>query len=508
MLDLLDIPTPWGSPFIGLGHLLQMALHVSNGHEQFLKWHEVYGPIVRLRLLYRDVVIVADPQVASELLGKGPNECPRRTPEYTLFNAAHGMPGYGAILTEQDEERWKAIRRAIAPAFTLSAVRDLFPTIVTCYSEVCKRISSGEAVHYSKPRSSSSSSSSSEPEVLIDEEIFAATLRVLSDGFLRMPQQGLFDAHKTAADASSLIAITNTFVTQPWKRWLYLGMPWLCKESRTFHAQRRHMMSVTHQIAQHIESLRPTASAADFSLGASLSRLREPSSGQLFSTQALQAEVFLEIVGQESVPWTVAWTLYLLTQHPEAEQAVLQELVAAGLPCNGDLAAVTAALSMDSLRQLPFLIAVLHEAMRLFPAGVAATPRMCEKVTKVGPYQVPAGVIVFPCLYSILNYSANWDSPQQFKPERWQDPSAATDPRTGSPRFVPFGIGPKACVAQQLAMVQCKVLLVLLLSCFSWRLAPRMGGPQGVLSQTVAALELRVAQGMWLTPTPRSAAAQ
>jgi cytochrome P450 len=45
----------------------------------------------------------------------------------------------------------------------------------------------------------------------------------------------------------------------------------------------------------------------------------------------------------------------------------------------------------------------------------------------------------------------------QFKPERWLDPSYATDPSTGVPRFVPFGIGPKACVAQQMAMVQCKV---------------------------------------------------
>lgn len=52
-----------------------------------------------------------------------------------------------------------------------------------------------------------------------------------------------------------------------------------------------------------------------------------------------------------------------------------------------------------------------------------------------------------------------------------------------------------------------QVLLVLLLSCFSWRLAPRMGGPAGVLSQTVAALELRVASGMWLTPVARDAAA-
>jgi hypothetical protein len=54
-------------------------------------------------------------------------------------------------------------------------------------------------------------------------------MRVLTDGFLRMPRDGLFDVHKTAADASSLIAITNTFVTQTWKRWLFLGIPGLCK---------------------------------------------------------------------------------------------------------------------------------------------------------------------------------------------------------------------------------------------------------------------------------------
>lgn len=56
-LDLLSIPSPWGLPL--LGHLLQMALHVRNGHEQFLKWHEALGGIVRIRLLHRDVVLVA-----------------------------------------------------------------------------------------------------------------------------------------------------------------------------------------------------------------------------------------------------------------------------------------------------------------------------------------------------------------------------------------------------------------------------------------------------------------
>jgi len=57
---------------------------------------------------------------------------------------------------------------------------------------------------------------------------------------------------------------------------------------------------------------------------------------------------------------------------------VLEELSAAGVPCNGDLAAAQAALNMDMLKQLPMCTAVLHEAMRLFPAGVAATPRCVQ----------------------------------------------------------------------------------------------------------------------------------
>lgn len=66
---------------------------------------------------------------------------------------------------------------------------------------------------------------------------------------------------------------------------------------------------------------------------------------------------------------------YLLSQHPDAEAAILQELRDAGVPCGGNVAATCAALSMDLLNKLPHCTAVLSEAMRLFPAGVAATPR-------------------------------------------------------------------------------------------------------------------------------------
>lgn len=84
-LDLFKIPSPWGLP--GTGQLIQLAMYAYNPHQQFLKWHEALGSIVRLRIFHRDVVLVADPQVAAQLLAKGPNECYRRAPEYATYDA-------------------------------------------------------------------------------------------------------------------------------------------------------------------------------------------------------------------------------------------------------------------------------------------------------------------------------------------------------------------------------------------------------------------------------------
>jgi hypothetical protein len=53
-----------------------------------------------------------------------------------------------------------------------------------------------------------------------------------------------------------------------------------------------------------------------------------------------------------------------------------------------------------------------------FAAAAAAAVvhcRMVEQPTRVGPYLVPPGVIVFPNLYAIMNYSGNWQQPEQVR---------------------------------------------------------------------------------------------
>jgi cytokinin trans-hydroxylase len=93
--------------------------------------------------------------------------------------------------------------------------------------------------------------------------------------------------------------------------------------------------------------------------------------------------------------------------------------------------------------------------------------RLTEKPTQLGPYLVPPGVTVFPCLYVVNTYSGHWGPDAlDFKPQRWQDPSAGIDPVSGAPRFLPFSSGPKNCIGGPLGQVVVRSAVALLLSTF------------------------------------------
>jgi hypothetical protein len=61
-----------------------------------------------------------------------------------------------------------------------------------------------------------------------------------------------------------------------------------------------------------------------------------------------------------------------------------------------------------------------HRAQHTPPPCVydAYYRRELSTPTQVGPYKVPAGVIVWPMVYAINNSTHNWEEPQLFKPVR------------------------------------------------------------------------------------------
>ncbi|QEU93728.1 cytochrome P450 [Streptomyces kanamyceticus] len=156
----------------------------------------------------------------------------------------------------------------------------------------------------------------------------------------------------------------------------------------------------------------------------------------------------------------VSWTLHLLGRHPEVADRVADELDRV----LGDRAAPDYA----ELRRLTYLDMVVKESMRLFPPGPYGARETTEALT-LGEYEVPAGATVFYPFWAVHMNPRYWPEPEAFRPERFTPQEAAGRPRLA---YIPFGVGPRSCEGAQLAMVEAKLVLAVLLKRFRFRTAP------------------------------------
>ena len=126
---------------------------------------------------------------------------------------------------------------------------------------------------------------------------------------------------------------------------------------------------------------------------------------------------------------------------------------------------------------LPFnllqLTMVIHESLRLYPPAPVVSREALEDM-KFGDIQVPKGVNVRTLLVTLHQDPDIWGpDAKDFKPERFANGSsgACKLPHV----YMPFRVGPRTCLGQNLAMAELRNLLALIVSNFSFYLSPKYG---------------------------------
>jgi len=150
------------------------------------------------------------------------------------------------------------------------------------------------------------------------------------------------------------------------------------------------------------------------------------------------------------------WTIFLLSQHPEAMKNILDEL---------DRAMGGNEPTPESIEKLPWLEGAIKEAMRLFPAGTW-TGRLAMRDFELGSHPLPKGTWVVMSPYVIHRVPGIFPEPYRFKPERWQ-----SEYHTAY-EFMPFSAGPRYCIGTSLGMLQLKIALSIILQRYSFKLKP------------------------------------
>ncbi|MCB5167707.1 cytochrome P450 [Streptomyces bambusae] len=151
--------------------------------------------------------------------------------------------------------------------------------------------------------------------------------------------------------------------------------------------------------------------------------------------------VTLLVAGHETTATTLTWLHLLLDRHPQAR---------------ADALAAGPAGSPERRRAVQALVS---ETLRLYPSAWIL-PRHAPQDDVLAGYAVPAGTDVLVCPYLTHRDPELWPDPEAFDPRRFTAPGRRP---TGPGGYLPFGIGPRACLGTQFALRESTDLLELLL---------------------------------------------
>lgn len=113
---------------------------------------------------------------------------------------------------------------------------------------------------------------------------------------------------------------------------------------------------------------------------------------------------------------------------------------------------------------------VIQETLRLFPPA-SLVARETFRDIKIGALHVPKNVSMWIPISTMHHDKSIWGpNADKFNPDRFVNgiSGACKKPYL----FMPFGLGARTCLGQNLAMVELKVILALILSKFKFALAP------------------------------------
>lgn len=190
---------------------------------------------------------------------------------------------------------------------------------------------------------------------------------------------------------------------------------------------------------------------------------------QNFRTFATRQIRLFAFAGQGSTSSTICYLVHLLSTNPDTLAHIRAEhdsVFGTNLPT------VASALSQQPrlLNQLPYTIAVIKEAMRLFPAASSIRQgHLGEDLVDENGVRYPTENAMLHILHPAMQRSPNyWPKPDEFIPDRWLvEPGHELYPLNGAWR--PFERGPRNCIGQALVMVELEVVLVMIAREFDFK---------------------------------------
>merc|ERR1712150_61215 len=147
--------------------------------------------------------------------------------------------------------------------------------------------------------------------------------------------------------------------------------------------------------------------------------------------------------GTETTSTTLFYAFILLMRNPDVQEKVQQEI--------DDVIGPDRAPSMTDRVKMPYVQACLHEIQRVADIVPFSVPHCTSEDVTFRGYNIPAGTMVMPSLYSVHRDPKVWPDPHTFDPRRFLDSEGNV--RTKE-ELIPFSLGKRVCLGEGLARME------------------------------------------------------
>jgi cytochrome P450 len=226
-------------------------------------------------------------------------------------------------------------------------------------------------------------------------------------------------------------------------------------------------MNARHQIRELLGEIVQTRQQA-ISMGEGLGNdalsillQAEDEQGNKLSLDELKDQILtLLFAGHETLTSAIASFCLLLAQHPEvSDRARLEQQT---------LIASDPEITPDTLKQMPYLDAVMKEVLRFVPP-VGGAFRKAKQDFEFKGYRIPKGWTVIYQIKQSHQDETIYSEPDIFNPDRFLE---TTTDKQKLFSYVPFGGGMRECLGKEYAKLEMKIFGAMLLRNYRWQLSP------------------------------------
>ncbi|WP_257967989.1 cytochrome P450 [Peribacillus deserti] len=392
----------------------------------FLQRLSGYGSIAKIRFgPFQKVYLISDPDLIKQVLVTKAKSFVKSQD----FNSLKPIIGEGLLTSEKQYHLRQ--RRLIQPAFKRSNISGYGQSMIDITNDYVSKWRNGE-------------------ERIITQDTMNITLDIISKTMFNLDFKEGYNTLGPPIETAMRIAVKRM-------RTLFNLPLWIpTKKNRDFKQAIKELDSVLYNI---IEQRRQDPIKHEDMLGILMDARDEEDGIGMTDEQVRDELMTIFLAGHETTANALAWTFYLLSQNPEAEQKLFDEVdrvIGSRMPAPEDF------------MKLPYLQNVMWESMRMYPPAFVISRKADEDV-EIGGCHFRKGDMIMMSQYVMHRQPEYFPDPEMFRPERFENNYVKTIPTYA---YFPFGGGPRVCIGNHFAMMESVLIIASIARRFRVKLAP------------------------------------